>query len=34
VVGTAMLPVSEALSDDETWHLINYIRTLEDPELR
>jgi copper transport protein len=34
VVGTAMDPVSEDLSDDETWHLINYIRTLEDPDLR
>ncbi len=34
VVGTAMEPVSEELSDDETWHLINYIRTLEDTGLR
>jgi copper transport protein len=34
VVGTAMLPVSEELSDDEVWHLINYIRILDDPELR
>ncbi|MBT3943266.1 MAG: c-type cytochrome [Chloroflexi bacterium] len=34
VVGTAMQPVSDELSDDEVWHLINYIRTLQDLEPR
>lgn len=34
VAGTAMEPVSEELADDEVWHLINYIRTLEDLEVR
>jgi len=32
VAGTAMKPVTKALSDDEVWHLINYLRTLKDPE--
>ncbi|HCV28692.1 MAG TPA: copper resistance protein CopC [Dehalococcoidia bacterium] len=33
VAGTAMEPVS-GLTDDEIWHLINYVRTLEAPGLQ
>ena len=29
VPGTAMAPLGDKLSDDEIWHLINYIQTLE-----
>ena len=31
VIGTAMDALSGELTDDEIWHLINYVRTLEDP---
>ncbi|MDA1256402.1 MAG: copper resistance protein CopC [Chloroflexi bacterium] len=34
VAGTAMEPLSDALSDDEAWHLINYVRTLGDTGIR
>ena len=30
IPGTAMTPLGDALSDDEIWHVINYIRTLEE----
>jgi mono/diheme cytochrome c family protein len=29
VSGSAMSPFREALTEDEVWHLINYIQTLE-----
>ena len=32
VEGSAMPPLSEILTDEEIWHIVNYIRTLEDDE--
>ncbi len=30
IPGTAMAPVGDSLTDDEVWHLVNYLRTFEE----
>ena len=30
IPGTAMAALGERLSDDEIWHVVNYIRTFEE----
>ena len=30
ILGTGMAPLGDVLTDDEIWHVINYIRTLEE----
>ena len=30
IPGTAMVPLGDVLSDDEIWHVVNYIRTFEE----
>ena len=30
VEGTAMVPLGEALTDDEIWNVVNHIRTFEE----
>jgi mono/diheme cytochrome c family protein len=31
IPGTAMAPLGSQLTDEEIWHVINYIRSFEEP---